>query len=701
MSIIKIGSRKSQLAIKQTEAVIKKLKEHFPNDTFEIVGISTKGDRQLDKSLQSFGGKGVFIKEIETALLSGEIDMAVHSAKDMPTEICDGLTISAALLRDDRSDVLVHFGDTKLSDIKIIGTGSARRQSQAEKLFPNTVFKPIRGNIGTRLEKVKNGEYDAVIMARAAINRLAVSDVKIENLGDNFICAAGQGILAIETAVGKADKYAQAINDKVAMTELKCERAFLQYTGGGCHAPCGASAEFNGKEIKMCTFFKENDKEIYLEMFGNDPILLGKKMAEITLDKIKEEINKTLVKHSRFGNVVRLKGGDPFIFGRGGEEIIALIENNIDYEIVPGISSCYSAAEYCGIPVTHRGVATSFHVITGHEKVGNETVNYSALAKLSGTLVFLMGLSSAENISNKLIENGKSENTPVAVISSGTTPRQKYVTGTLNNLSALAKQMTSPAIILVGDVVNLKHDWFKQKNTKILTTATPLMNKSIKKAATDFDITELPLIKTVPINFDLFSKADITHFSYIVFTSANGVEIFFEYLQKSKTDIRTLGDTKFAVVGKKTADALASYGIYADMVPQIHSGRELARLMCEKCSKNDNILLIRAENGASTIPNILSENNINFTDMHLYRTETDNSKQELLNLCLNDTDYVILSSGSAAKAFSEMADTSNIKLISIGNETTKSAEKCGLKIYKTADNATAESIIDCIRGDTK
>lgn len=279
---------------------------------------------------------------------------------------------------------------------------------------------------------------------------------------------------------------------------------------------------------------------------------------------VQEEINKTLVEHSRFGNVVRLKGGDPFIFGRGGEEIISLIENNIDYEIVPGISSCYSAAEYCGIPVTHRGVATSFHVITGHEKVGNETVNYSALAKLSGTLVFLMGLSSAENISNKLIENGKSENTPVAVISSGTTPHQKCVTGTLNNLSALAKQMTSPAIILVGDVVNLKQDWFKQKNTKILTTATPLMNKSIKNAATDFDITELPLIKTVPINFDLFSKADIAHFSHIVFTSANGVKIFFEYLQKSKTDIRTLRGTKFAVVGKKTADALASYGIYAD-----------------------------------------------------------------------------------------------------------------------------------------
>lgn len=416
---------------------------------------------------------------------------------------------------------------------------------------------------------------------------------------------------------------------------------------------------------------------------------------------IQEEINKTLVEYSHFGTVVRLKGGDPFIFGRGGEEVIALAENNIDYEIIPGISSCYSAAEYCGIPVTHRGIATSFHVITGHEKTGNETVNYKSLAKLSGTLVFLMGLSSAENISKKLIENGKSENTPIAIISNGTTPRQKCVSGTLNNLSALASQMSSPAIILVGDVIKLKRNWFSPKNIKILTTATPSMNESIKNAAKDFDITELPLIKTVPINFDLFSNININEFSYIIFTSANGVKIFFEYLQKEKTDIRTLRDTKFAVVGKKTADALSDYGIYADIVPQIHSGAELADLMCKKCNETDNILLIRAENGTNTIPNILNENNIKFTDIHLYRTETDNSKQELLNLCLNDTDYVILASGSAARAFSEMSYSSNAKLISIGSETTKSAGKCGLKIYKTADNATSESIIDCIRRDTK
>lgn len=281
---IKIGSRKSALAIKQTEAVIEQLKMHFPSDTFEIVGISTKGDKQLDKTLQSFGGKGVFIKEIETALLNGEIDMAVHSAKDMPTEIPDDLEISAALLREDRSDVLVYFGDTKISDIMIIGTGSARREAQAKKLFPHAVFKPIRGNIHTRLEKLKNGEYDAVIMAKAAVNRLNIDNAHITNLGDNFICAAGQGILAVETLCGKMKKYTDAINDTAAMTELTAERSFLQYTGGGCHTPCGASAVFDGQTITMRTFYGDTKSDVKLEMTGTDPVLLGKNMAQKTLE---------------------------------------------------------------------------------------------------------------------------------------------------------------------------------------------------------------------------------------------------------------------------------------------------------------------------------------------------------------------------------------------------------------------------------
>lgn len=284
---IKIGSRTSPLALAQTTAVIEQLRRKFPEDDFEITGISTKGDIMLDRSLRSFGGKGIFIKEIETALLKGEIDMAVHSAKDLPTDIPQGLCLSAALLRSDREDVLLYCNDTKFDKIKIIGTGSERRKAQAEKIFPYAEFKQIRGNINTRIEKLKKGEYDAVIMAKAAVMRLNISDMNIKPL--DFICAAGQGILAVETVTGHMRKYTDAINDFAVMQELIAERTFLRCTGGGCHSPCGASAVYNEGNITMQTFFADGENQVSLEMSFNDPYILGQTMAYKTLELIKEK----------------------------------------------------------------------------------------------------------------------------------------------------------------------------------------------------------------------------------------------------------------------------------------------------------------------------------------------------------------------------------------------------------------------------
>lgn len=410
-----------------------------------------------------------------------------------------------------------------------------------------------------------------------------------------------------------------------------------------------------------------------------------------------EKINELIVKYGKSVNVVRLKGGDPFIFGRGGEEAEALIENNISYEIVPGISSCYSAALYSGIPVTHRGVASSFHVITGHEK--SETVNYSTLAKLNGTLVFLMGLGAAKNISDKLIKNGMDENTSAAIISNGTTQKHRRISGKLNELPDMAKKMSAPAVILIGDVTSIGKEWFSPSGYNILSTGTRSMNKQLQKASNG-GITEISLIKTVPINYDVFKKTDLSGFSHIVFTSANGVDIFFDYLKKTKKDIRELKDAKFAAVGAKTALALEEKGIHADIVPHVHKGSELAKILCRENYKK--MLIIRAENGGGKMTDILTENHIRFTDLKLYRTETDYSKKELLNLCIGEMDYIILSSGSAAKAFSEMAQNqTNAKFISIGGETTSAAKKYGIKIYKTSLTATAEGIIECIRSDRK
>lgn len=410
-----------------------------------------------------------------------------------------------------------------------------------------------------------------------------------------------------------------------------------------------------------------------------------------------EKINETLIKYGKTLNVVRLKGGDPFVFGRGGEEAAVLAENDIPYELVAGVSSCYSVPMYSGIPVTSRGTASSFHVVTGHEKNGNQTVDYSMLAKLGGTLVFLMGLGNAGKISSELIENGMDANTGAAVISRGTTQKHHHVVGTLGELSSMAEKVSAPAVIIVGNTVRGQREWFSPEGKNILVTGTRLMNFELQKAFGG-NLTEISLIKTVPINYDAFTGTDLKSFSHIVFTSANGVNIFFEYLKKAKIDVRILSNSAFAAVGNKTALALEERGFYVDIIPDISNGRELANILCAE--RHTKMLIIRAENGNSEMTDILSENGVCFTDLKLYRTETDYSKKELLNLCVKDMDYVIIASGSAAKAFAEMTvgDT-DARIISIGAGTTAEAGKYGVKVYKTAETACAASIAECIRSD--
>lgn len=409
-----------------------------------------------------------------------------------------------------------------------------------------------------------------------------------------------------------------------------------------------------------------------------------------------EKINEILIKYGKTQNTVRLKGGDPFIFGRGGEEADALSQNNIPYEIVAGVSSCHSAPLYSGIPVTHRGTAPAFHVITGHEKNENETINYNALAKLTGTLVFMMGLNAADNISAKLIENGMNESTPTAIISNGTTQKHSLITGTLTELPDMAKKMSAPAVILVGDTVKLQNNWFYSSGKNILATGTHAVNKQLQKNAKG-TLTEISLIKTIAMNYEIFEKTDLQKFSHIVFTSANGVNIFFEYLKRAKKDIRTL-NAELAAVGRKTALALEEKGVFADIIPDTYKGSELANILCGRA--HTEMLIIRAENGGNEMTDILKKHNVRFTDLKLYKTETDYSKKELLNLCAGEMDYIIIASGSAAKAFSQMARCPvRAKFISIGRETTAIAEKYDIEIYKTAKEPTAESIIECIRRD--
>lgn len=284
---VKVGTRGSKLALAQTELVIKALNERFPQIDFQMVTMSTRGDRDTSRALLEFGGKAVFVEEFEEAILKGDIDIAVHSAKDMPMEIMEGLTISGTLPRACPQDVFIYKSGRSFdrNDSFVVGTSSLRRQYQIRDMYPNAECKNLRGNVGTRIQKLEDGEYDAIILAAAGLERLGIIDgssgcleVQKDKLTfrylstESMLPAACQGIIAIETRTsGEVYDMVRAINDTEVYTQLTCERAVLSRLNAGCHEPIGVYSELHGDHMKLSLMKagaaasdKEKDEEIQI-----------------------------------------------------------------------------------------------------------------------------------------------------------------------------------------------------------------------------------------------------------------------------------------------------------------------------------------------------------------------------------------------------------------------------------------------------
>lgn len=764
--------------MKQSEIVAELIKSRFPDIEIEIVGISTNGDKVLDKSLKSFGGKGVFTREIEKALLNNEIDMAVHSAKDMPSVLPKGLETGAVSEREDARDVLVTMNGIKLCDMPdgtIIGTGSLRRAEQIKAINPKVIIKDIRGNIHTRLEKLKGGEYDGIVLAMAGLKRSEINDGYKYEIFDTekVMPACNQGILAIEIRKNTFPEIMKAINNEKSFAMWKAEKSFLDTFGGGCGMPIGAFAETDGKNISLNVYVKENNREIRLressiwenaERLGK--VLAYKALAEINNTELGKVIftgagtgNKNLIttggldairnadvilfdklvpisllncakqncelifvgkesgchyvrqsetnlimleKVFQGKNVVRLKGGDSFVFGRGGEEAEILCHYGIETEFIAGISSCYAVPEFCGIPVTHRDFSSSFHVVTGHETHGKNVLDYSVLAHEHGTLVFLMCGKNLGTISEKLIANGKDPDTQTAIIEKGGSARQKVTLCRLSEVSE--KQITKfPVMAVIGDTVGLyeklKPHKKKLGDKKILLTGTrefcgrlaPILESE------GAETVEVSLIKTVSLETPELRICDYT---WVTFSSVIGVRLFFEKLRKQRTDLRKLANIKFAVIGKTTAEELEKYGILADCMPPKYENRYLAEKLIPLLTDKDKVLVVRAENGTETLTNCFCEKNIAFDKLDIYRTETDFSRKTLLNMALEDTDYIVFGSPSAVSAYAQLKDTeTDSKIVAIGNVTAQALRENNIKVSLIADTSTVSGLAECIIND--
>ncbi len=445
-------------------------------------------------------------------------------------------------------------------------------------------------------------------------------------------------------------------------------------------------------------------------------VYVGKASANHTMRQ--PDINKLLVKLAAEGKTVaRLKGGDPFVFGRGGEEAIELLEAGLPFEFVPGVTSAIAVAEYAGIPVTHRHVATSFAVITGHEDPtkGESTINWKGLATAVDTLVFLMGVENIERISSQLIANGRSADCPAAVIRWGTRPEQRTLITTVGKAAADVKAtgMKPPAIFLVGEVVKLREQlqWFDNKplfgKTVIVTRARAQASALTKKLeAQGARVLEVPAIKIVPpADFAPLDKAiaEIDTYKWLILTSVNGVEYFFNRLQKAGKDSRALCGVKIAAIGSATAEALKGYGITADLIPSAYKAEELADALAEDTKAGDKLLLARAKVARNVLPERLRALGAQVDVVAAYETVADcQNKEELLEALESGEASVVTftSSSTVTNLLDVLGDKKDllnkVALAAIGPVTAETLEKNGLKPAISAAEYTIDGLMTAI-----
>ncbi|MBI4268152.1 MAG: uroporphyrinogen-III C-methyltransferase [Chloroflexi bacterium] len=445
-----------------------------------------------------------------------------------------------------------------------------------------------------------------------------------------------------------------------------------------------------------------------------EKIYVGKSSGNHAMSQT--EINQLLAEKAQAGKtVVRLKGGDPFVLGRGGEEAETLQRYHIPFEVVPGITSAVAVPAYAGVPVTSRGLASSFAVVTGHEDPGkgNSSIAWEKLATAVDTLVFLMGMENLPGIVAELMKYGRSPATPVAIVKDGTTPHQKTVTGCLYNIVARVAEsgLTPPGVVVVGEVVKLREKlrWFDNRplfQKRILVTrarhqASYLSRLLAQKGAQPI---ELPAIDIQPITDTRAFDRAITNLSYyhwVVFTSVNAVTAFFQQLSKLKLDARALHALKLGAIGSATAAALETKGIIPDYIPEVYTGKGFISGLKGWDIAGQRFLLPRADIADNELSDGIKRLGAEVHEITAYKTipalESVSRTRELL--ANGEIDVITFTSSSTVtnllSAFKEMP-VNGIKVACIGPKTAETAAKAGLKVDILASEQTIPGLVASI-----
>ncbi len=439
-------------------------------------------------------------------------------------------------------------------------------------------------------------------------------------------------------------------------------------------------------------------------------INVGKRASNHTMPQ--EQINQVLLEQAREGKqVVRLKGGDPFLFGRGGEELELLSREGIPFEVVPGVTSALAVPAYNGIPVTHRDYCSSLHIITGHKKQGEPyNIDFQALVRTGGTLVFLMGVSALGDICRGLLKAGMAADMPAALLSKGTTAGQRRIVATVGTLEeeVARRGAVTPAIIVVGRVCALEKEfyWYERKplaGKKILVTRPRELSSQMAEKLRErgAEVLELPAIRTVPIrpNPQLEQCLERSgEYDWIAFTSPTGVRVFFDCLME-QWDVRRIAGARFAVIGSGTGKALKERGFQADLMPETYDGASLGRALAEVCRPGERVLIPRAALGTQellrelqAVPHLLVD------DVPTYETEYETSPliDERAQLESGQIDYAVFTSASTVRGFAravEGLDFSKVRAVCIGRQTRAAADALGMRTW-VSERASMDSVVE-------
>ena len=453
-------------------------------------------------------------------------------------------------------------------------------------------------------------------------------------------------------------------------------------------------------------------------------LIYAGKMGGVKHTHTQAEINRMLVEHAMAGKtVVRLKGGDPFIFGRGGEEIEELVEAGVPFEVVPGVTSATAAATYAGVPITHRQYTSSVAFVTGHEDPtkADSNIAWDKLATGIGTLVFYMGIKNLPHITQRLMEHGRDPQTPVLVVRWASTPEQRSVVGTLADIAEVVREanIKPPALVVVGEVVSLREkiNWFEKKplfGRRILITRTREQASDLVARLEDLgaDCLEWPTISLAPP--DSWAELDreldrLGSYHWLVFTSINAIRFFFARLFEKGMDARDLKGPRIATVGATTAEELRAHGVKADLLPEEFTGEGLAASLIAHGMAGKSILIPRALKAREVLPEELEAAGAAVQVVPVYRNVRPEAKTDELRreLAERQVDVITFTSSSTVTNFLHMLNAADqeelhrllagVRVAVIGPITARTAEKAGLAIDIQPETFTIPDLVESIR----